>query len=591
MRRLAGIVALTLSLGMLAAASASAADGIHKIQHVVVIMQENRSYDHYFGTYPGTNGIPGGVCIPDPLNGGCAAPFHEAADKNYGGPHGASNYVADFDGAKLDGFVAQAEKGAKCGGTDPQCSPCNEGSSAQCVDAMGYHDAREIPNYWTYAQNYVLQDAMFEPNSSWSWPEHLFQLSGWSAKCTSPTDPMTCTSSLDGPPSPTQDPTKNRLPWTDITYLLHQAGVSWGYYVFQGTEPDCESDNAMFCSPKTQGPKTPGIWNPLPYFTDVTTDGQLSNVQTLNNFYTATQSPTKCNLPNVSWIDPNGTVSEHPVALVSKGQAYVTTLIDALMSSGCWDSTAIFLSWDDWGGFYDHVAPPVVDQNGYGLRVPGLVISPYARAGYVDHQPLSHDAYLKFIEDDFLSGARLDPATDGRPDSRPDVRETAPALGDLTSDFDFAQAPRPPLLLPTHPAPGPASNPPGYVPPPPTPAPVVPPKTTPAALVLQLTASVARSERLHLHHDRVTLVLGCNLTCSLVAHGHLSLTRHGHHLTLHTTRADLIPGHSRHIALSMSASTLRAVRAHRSTTASIAVDGSTASGQRASYHVHIVLRR
>jgi phospholipase C len=163
----------------------------------------------------------------------------------------------------------------------------------------------------------------------------------------------------------------------------------------------------------------------------------------------------------VSWIDPNGTVSEHPTALVSTGQTYVTGLVNAIMQSPDWSSTAIFLSWDDWGGFYDHMQPPVVDVNGYGLRVPGIVISPYARRGYIDHQILSHDAYNKFIEDVFLGGQRLNPATDGRPDSRPDVREANPLLGDLASDFDFNQTPRAPVVLSPHPAPGPASTPPG----------------------------------------------------------------------------------------------------------------------------------
>jgi phospholipase C len=122
------------------------------------------------------------------------------------------------------------------------------------------------------------------------------------------------------------------------------------------------------------------------------------------------------------------------------------------MRSPDWDSTAIFLAWDDWGGFYDHVKPPTVDAQGYGLRVPALVISPYARRGFIDHQTLSFDAYLKFIEDDFLHGQRLDPKTDGRPDPRPDVRENASILGNLARDFDFARAPRPPLLLPERPA-------------------------------------------------------------------------------------------------------------------------------------------
>jgi phospholipase C len=126
-----------------------------------------------------------------------------------------------------------------------------------------------------------------------------------------------------------------------------------------------------------------------------------------------------------------------------------------------WKSTAIFLTWDDWGRFYDHVVPPQVagPGDGYGLRVPALVISPYARKGYIDHQVLSFDAFNKFIEDDFLRGDRLDPATDGRPDPRPAVRETMGILGNLAADFNFRQKPRPAMLLPVHPPPGAASMP------------------------------------------------------------------------------------------------------------------------------------
>ena len=145
--------------------------------------------------------------------------------------------------------------------------------------------------------------------------------------------------------------------------------------MFKGTEPDCENDNAITCKPVQQGPQTPGIWNPLPSFTDVRQDRQVDNVQSLHDFFTAAAGG---NLPAVSWIVPNGHVSEHPPALISAGQTYVTGLINTIMRSSDWDSTAIFLSWDDWGGFYDHVVPPYVDGMGYGLRVPGLVISPYA---------------------------------------------------------------------------------------------------------------------------------------------------------------------------------------------------------------------
>ncbi|MHB8692399.1 MAG: alkaline phosphatase family protein [Solirubrobacteraceae bacterium] len=435
---------------------------IHKIKHVVIIMQENRSFDSYFGTYPGAAGIPAGVCVPDPLHHNCVAPFHDARDKNSGGPHGNTNAIADVAAGNMNGFVSQAEKGQSCTTNKPSCSPCTQSQGTSCVDVMGYHDAREIPNYWTYAQQFVLQDHMFEPNASWSLPQHLFMVSGWSAYCTDPNNPMSCTNAVQSPNSDSAlngaNDTQPHYAWTDITYLLHKYGVTWGYYVFQGTEPDCQVDTSMTCTPVYQQAHTPGIWNPLPSFTDVIADGQVGNVQSLSNFFTAAHDGT---LPAVSWIDPNGTVSEHPPALVSTGQTYVTGLVNAIMQSLDWSSTAIFLSWDDWGGFYDHVVPPVIDSNGYGLRVPGIVISPYARQGYIDHQVLSHDAYLKFIEDAFLGGQRLDPATDGRPDPRPDVREANPALGDLSADFDFTQPPRAPLLLPVHPAPGPASTPPG----------------------------------------------------------------------------------------------------------------------------------
>jgi phospholipase C len=429
-----------------------ASTGIHKIKHVVIIMQENRSFDQYFGTYPGAQGIPGvagnpgtAPCVPDPKNGGCIAPYHDTQDKNFGGPHGATNATADIDGGKMDGFVGQAETGKNCSSVNPNCSPCTNNAQSKCIDVMGYHDGFDIPNYWKYANDYVLQDHMYEPNASWSLPEHLYQVSEWSAYCTNAYDPYSCVNALQSPNPPGAALDQTPLyAWTDMTYLLHQYNVSWAYYVFKGTEPDCEDDSAVVCTSVPQGATTPGIWNPLPHFTDVQQDNQVGNVQSLTNFFTAAATGT---LPAVSWIDPNGKVSEHPPALVSAGQTYVTGLINAIMKSPDWSSTAIFLSWDDWGGFYDQVVPPVVDANGYGLRVPGMVISPYARTGYIDHQTLSHDAYNKFIEDDFLGGQRLNPATDGRPDPRPDVRESASILGDLTTDFNFSQPPRPPEVL------------------------------------------------------------------------------------------------------------------------------------------------
>jgi phospholipase C len=432
--------------------------GINKIQHVIVIMQENRSFDSYFGTYPGANGLPAKngtftTCNPNPATGQCVYPYHDPNVVNGGGPHNLSNEQADVNGGQMNGFVAQAEAGSR-GCSDPNNPACTNSTHP---DVMGYHDAREIPNYWSYAQNFVLQDAMFEPNASWSLPEHLFMVSEWSAKCSVAGDANSCTSDIVKPGTPPKKSggTPPDYAWTDLTYLLHKSSISWAYYVANGTEPDCQDSGQVSCAAVPQTAGTPGIWNPLPYFDTVKQDGQLGNIQNLDHFYAAAKAGT---LPAVSWVVPNSKTSEHPPASVADGQAYVTGVVDAIMQSPDWNSTAIFLSWDDWGGFYDHVQPPTVDQNGYGLRVPGIVISPYAKQGYVDHQTLSFDAYVKFIEDDFLGGQRLNPATDGRPDPRPTVRENVPQLGNLVSDFNFDQQPRAPMLLSTNPPPGPAST-------------------------------------------------------------------------------------------------------------------------------------
>ena len=463
----AGLLAWTAAAGAGVSPSATRAGAqagsttgdIHTIKHVIVIMQENRSFDSYFGTYPGADGIPmkngvPTVCIPDPRTGSCVRPFYDSQDLNLGGPHGAANAAADINAGKMDGFVKQAELGSQQACTVPNSPAC---SYAGVPDVMGYHDANEIPNYWAYAQHFVLQDKLFESNSSWSLPSHLYMVSEWSAHCTVPGVASSCVNALQNPGNPPDFGPKKNPPapapdyaWTDLTYLLHGAGVSWNYFVSGGTQPDC-ADDAMACTPGPQSAKTPGIWNPLPYFDTVKADGQLSNVTDVSNFYRDAKAGT---LPAVSWVDPNGNNSEHPPALISTGQSYVTGLINAAMQGPDWNSTAIFLSWDDWGGFYDHVVPPVVDQNGYGLRVPGLVISPWAKPGSIDHQVLSHDAYVKFIEDDFLGRQRLDPATDGRPDPRPTVRENAAVLGNLVNDFDFSQKPLPPLILPTIGIPG-----------------------------------------------------------------------------------------------------------------------------------------
>jgi len=441
--------------------------GIHKIRHVIIIEQENRSFDNYFGTYPGADGIPMNdgkptVCLPNPATNGCTEPYHDTSDIDGGGPHNEANALADVNGGKMNGFIIQRDQGknskANCrSALDPACSQ----APGTLPDVMGYHTAAEVPNYWTYAKDFVLDDHMFEPVKSWSLPDHLYLVSGWSAKCEN-AEPSSCVNTIVRPAGKNsvekmQAAVTQALStgtadiidaWTDITWLMYLKHVSWAYYVQTGDQPDCDDDGAETCPPIAQSATTPGIWNPLPIFEDVQKDGQLKNILSLNSYFASARAGT---LPSVSWVTPSQADSDHPPASIHQSQAYVTAVINAAMKSPDWGSTAIFLQWDDWGGFYDNVVPPAVDQNGYGLRVPALVISPFAKKGYIDHQTLSSDAYLKFIEDDFLGGARLNPKTDGRPDPRPDVREDAKILGNMVQDFNFAQKAEPPVLLPTNP--------------------------------------------------------------------------------------------------------------------------------------------
>ncbi|HEV2253441.1 MAG TPA: alkaline phosphatase family protein, partial [Streptosporangiaceae bacterium] len=153
--------------------------GIHKIKHVIIVMQENRSFDSYFGTYPGADGIPAKngqftVCVPDPRTHGCDRPYHDPSLVNGGAGHNLQDTATDIDHGKMDGFVASAE------GTTPDTEKAGCAANAeppvngpepvgdQCLDVMGYHTAAEIPNYWTYAHDFVLQDHMFEPAQAWS---------------------------------------------------------------------------------------------------------------------------------------------------------------------------------------------------------------------------------------------------------------------------------------------------------------------------------------------------------------------------------------------------------------------------------------
>lgn len=432
--------------------------GIFNLDHLIFIVLENRSFDHYFGTYPGADGLPRDangqfdVCQPDPETGVCHRPYHDTNFFDAGGPHGELGSHISIAGGAMNGFIKALRKiGNGCikphNADFPPCVAATPGPQGQ-PDVMGYHTGRELPIYWKYARTFTLHDRMFAPTDSWTLPAHLFLVSAWSATCTDLEDPMSCSSDQHNPGHGPNNPSSRWSPpqgdprpyiWAPITWLLYRAGIDWRYYVGEGTciAPPCT---------ELKGTNTAAVQNPLPGFPATVATGQLDHVRSNKEFM---QDARSGNLPPVSWVMPVVDKGEHPPDSIEVGQAYVAGLINSVMEGPReqWLRTAIFLTWDDWGGFYDHVEPPVVDENGWGLRVPSLVISPWAKPDHISHQTLSYDAYLKLIEDRFLAGERLDPQTSGWPDSRPTVREAVEILGDLAKDFDFSQDPLPPLPL------------------------------------------------------------------------------------------------------------------------------------------------
>ncbi|MDQ1510142.1 MAG: hypothetical protein QOG50_1986, partial [Actinomycetota bacterium] len=270
--------------------------GTNPIQHVIIIMQEGRSFDSYFGTYPGADGIPmvdgrPSVCVPDPTSAKCAQPFHTHADRNIGGPNDAHSATIDVNHGHMNGFVKAVRESDRC--RTPIAGGC---AAAPATDVMGYHDQREIPNYWSYAKHFVLQDHMFEPVASSSLASHLFLVSGWSAACTHAGEPASCRNKPDqgsGVLPGAASSTTFRPPdfaWTDLTFLLHRAGIAWRYYVGDGTEPACENPAPRVCSSRPSPDATPSAWNPLPFFDTVRNDGQVGNVEPVGNFLEAARN-------------------------------------------------------------------------------------------------------------------------------------------------------------------------------------------------------------------------------------------------------------------------------------------------------------
>jgi phospholipase C len=369
------------------------------IRHVVVVMQENRSFDHMFGRFPGVDGARFG------WDDGVRRPLtHLSAQRIPDLPHCWPCAVADWDHGKMDGFGRSA--------------------SAERY-AYTQLERRDEPNYWSWAKRYVLHDRFFSAARGPSYPNHLFLISGQSAGAHDNPSRAEARNSLtwgcDSPPQERVrvvrgDGTSDSVhPCFDIPTIadrLDRSNVPWAYYAANEREPGYIWSAFASIRRVFYGPAWPAHVLPV--------DRVVEDIRS---------SP----LPSVTWITPRFQLSNHPGANFCYGENWATRVIDAIMRSPDWDSTAIFLTWDEWGGFYDHVPPPRDDPFGLGFRVPLIVLSPYARQGMIAHRTSEFDSMLRFIERNW----GLPPLTE-RDANAPSLR----------SDFDFSQAPTPPDPLP-----------------------------------------------------------------------------------------------------------------------------------------------
>jgi phospholipase C len=393
------ITTLVVGTALLAAQPASAALNEPKtktpIEHFLFLMQENHSFDNYFGTYPGANGIPKGTCMPrDPTSKkdrDCVKPFRLGNRPVVDLEHKESIHLDQYRNGRMDGFVwAFTREGKRHGAM-----------------AMGYYDDRDIPYYWNIADEYVLFDNFFSSARGGSVINHMYWVTG----------------------APGVKGKRDEVPaegWGDLPTIfdrLEAAGISWKFYV-QNYDPKITFRTAQDSDRAAQV-----VWVPLLGYARYVDDPKLSrHIVDLDEYFADLKRGT---LPAVAFMVPSG-ASEHPPGSIKAGERFVRTLVTELMASRFWKSSAFMWSYDDWGGWYDHVRPPAVDSRGYGFRVPALLVSAWAKRGYVDSTQLDYTSALKFIEENWSL--------------RPLASRDAKAKS-FMSAFDFERGAREPIFV------------------------------------------------------------------------------------------------------------------------------------------------
>jgi phospholipase C len=372
------------------------------IKHVIILFKENRSFDNLFGRFPGANGATTG------MSQGKTVTLSTATDTVAGDlPHHHLDFVRDLDGGKMDGFA-------------------RNGFVAQA--AYSQFSPEQLSNYYRWARDYTLADNFFSSEAGPSFPNHLFLIAGQSGGAHD--DPihdaiqpgLSRVWGCDAAPAErivvdSGSGIEQVKPCFDFPTLgdrLNAAGTGWSFYS---------------ATPVQKG----YLWSAYDAVNHIRNSSQWSqHIRHVDNLVGDIKAGK---LPAVTWVTPRFEDSEHPKFRTSMctGQNWTTQVVDAVMQSSMWKDTAIFVTWDEWGGFYDHVKPPVVDGFGLGFRVPLLVISPYALKGHIDHDLGEFGSMSRFIENLF----GLTPLS-GR-----DAK-----IGDLSNDFDFTQRPRPPDVLP-----------------------------------------------------------------------------------------------------------------------------------------------